>query len=215
MGKEAGSTSIASLESVFRSDIPVRDKFLSRLFGIFNEEVVRHWAACPQAPYMNYGRPTLYQPEHTRGYTLDFTLCEKHSGKIFVAEMKCELELGNYRYLRLSSPEQLDHHRNPAFQHFLRAAVEPRAMRAMVNGNPIPIDGAVLVWGALDDLGADHVKQAFGFADVLSVESMVRDLVRWRPPQWLRFVSHREQWSGDFFTYLTYGNVTPPGSAGA
>lgn len=58
---------------VFRSNSAHRDNFLARLFGIFSEEVVRAWCACPQAPYSNLGRPTLREPGEARGHTLDFT----------------------------------------------------------------------------------------------------------------------------------------------
>ena len=36
-----------------------RGKYLSRVFGIFSEEIVRIWAADPRAPFEDLGRPTL------------------------------------------------------------------------------------------------------------------------------------------------------------
>lgn len=56
------------------------------------------------------------------GHTLDFTLRNRETGKVFVAEMKCELEFKNYRYLRLIGAW---HHRGAAVQKFLRLAKDP------------------------------------------------------------------------------------------
>jgi len=94
-------------EEIFRTKNPARDKFLSRLFGLFSEEVVRYWCRCPAAPYEDLGRPTLRVPGEARGHTLDFTLRHKETVKVYVAEMKCELEFENYRYLRLTGAWQL------------------------------------------------------------------------------------------------------------
>jgi hypothetical protein len=96
-----------SLEDIFRTPVPARDKFLSRLLGLFSEEVVHYWCAQEKSPYENLGRPTLWAPGASRGHTLDFTLRERHRGKTFVAELKCELEYENYKYLRLANTSQL------------------------------------------------------------------------------------------------------------
>jgi hypothetical protein len=42
---EAVSMSGQVMEAIFKSGIPARDKLLSRVFGIFNEDIVRHRAA--------------------------------------------------------------------------------------------------------------------------------------------------------------------------
>ena len=88
-------------DSFFKTPNSPRDKYLSRLFGLFNEDVVRHWCALPETPYSDLGRPTLKLPGEARGYTLDFTLQHKGTGQVFVSEMKCWLEYEGYRYLRL------------------------------------------------------------------------------------------------------------------
>ncbi len=66
-----------TFQSLFCSDIQARDKFFSRLFGIFNEEIVRCWGKAPQAPYEEIGRPTVKSIGAKRGYTLDFTFRSK------------------------------------------------------------------------------------------------------------------------------------------
>jgi hypothetical protein len=99
---------MADLESVFRTGDSRRDNFLSRVFGIFSEEVVRHWCANPRSTYVDLGRPTLYGTDG-KWHTLDFTLQDQATSEIYVAEMKCELAYDNYRYLRLTDTHQLDH----------------------------------------------------------------------------------------------------------
>ena len=92
---------------LFRSDSSTRDKFLSRLFGIFSEEIVRCWASAPEAPYEDLGRPTVKAPTNeSRGYTLDFTFRSKADDAIYIVEMKSELQYQNYKYLILSEPSQ-------------------------------------------------------------------------------------------------------------
>jgi hypothetical protein len=75
-------------DSFFKSSNSPRDKYLSRLFGLFNEDVVRHWCGLPETPYTDLGRPTLKVPGEVRGYTLDFSLQHEVSCQVSVSEMK-------------------------------------------------------------------------------------------------------------------------------
>lgn len=79
-------------EGFFHSDAPARDKFLSGLFGLFSEQVVRAWCAWPEAAYKDVGRPTLYRPGQTGGRTIDFALRRRTTGETYAAELKCEPE---------------------------------------------------------------------------------------------------------------------------
>mgnify|MGYP000523508818 CR=1 FL=1 len=77
-----------------------RGKYLSRVFGIFSEEIVRIWAADPRAPFEDLGRPTL-RVDGEDGYsTLDFTLRSRDTELIFPAELKCEIEYQGYLHAR-------------------------------------------------------------------------------------------------------------------
>lgn len=189
-------------EKIFRTKDPARDKFLSRLFGLFSEEVVRHWCRYPAATYEDLGRPTIRAPGEMRGHTLDFTLRHRQTGKIFVAEMKCELEFENYRYLRLTGAWQLQHHRGAAFQKLLRLAGEPGAFETRVGGRQVQVDGAILIWGAVTPEGRNTVIAEYGFVDVLSVEEMVNDLHRWQPTGWREEVERLRHWSQELFDSL-------------
>jgi hypothetical protein len=175
--------SVPSFEDFFRSETPARDKFLSRLFGLFSEDVVRHWSGCPEAQYQNLGRPYLRPVGETKGYTLDFTL-RNRDAKTFVAELKCELEWDHYKYLRLTDASQLAHH-------------------------TLAVNGAVLVWGATTPAGCEAVRSTYGFADVLSVEAMLDDLRRWHCESWSVRVAEVGTWCSELTEFL--GGETPNG----
>ena len=69
-------------ENIFRRDDSkpnFRDKFLSRMFGIFSEEIVRTWCDNLKSLYEDLGRPTLKNNNNSggRGWTLDFTLMSR------------------------------------------------------------------------------------------------------------------------------------------
>ncbi len=80
-----------------------RGKFLARVFGIFSEDIVRLWAASPGSPYEDLGRPTVCFDGAAKGSTLDFTFRNRASNKIYVAEMKCEIEYQAFRYFVLNA----------------------------------------------------------------------------------------------------------------
>jgi len=182
-------------EHIFHTDNRAQDKFASRLFGTFSEEIVRIWCGDEQAPYADLGRPTLRTPEHERGHTIDFTFENRESGLVYVAEMKCELEYQNYHNLTLTGPEQLHRHlQKPAFQSFVHLATDPEAMPVVVNQQERGIDGAILVWGRYSDDGYQSVMDAYGFADILSVENIVADLLNWNNAQYAEFIAERQAW---------------------
>ena len=192
----------ARFESVFRSDSKQRDNFLARLFGIFSEHVVSTWCDCPQAPYLNIGRPTLRKPGESHGHTLDFTLRHRQSGQLYVAEMKCWITWANYRYLRLTEAAQLNSLAEPAFVKFLALARDPAAYQVFVDGQLTHVDGTILVWGAATEQGRSAAA-ALGIADVLTADDMVNDLHIWQPPSWQDFIAQRRSWATELFDYLS------------
>lgn len=46
--------------------------------------------------------------------------------------------------------------------------------------------------------------EKYGFADVLSVEQMLKDLARWQPEAWADWVVRRREWSDELFDWLKY-----------
>jgi hypothetical protein len=193
-------------EALFHTDNQVRDKFLSRMFGIFNEEVVRIWCRDANSPYIDLGRPTLVRTDGVgRGSTLDFTL-QNQDGLDFVAELKCELEYDEYRYLVLRRPDQLEHHcKKTAFGRFLHMANPEKRNRyqVTVNGDMLQIAGAILIWGSVTEEGHDEVMQQYRFADILSVEDMVWDLLMWNNQEYHQFLRDRNNWCQSLFYGLS------------
>jgi len=192
---------MVDFQQLFKSQVPTRDKFLSRLFGIFNEEPVRIWCAHSESPYGDLGRPTL-KKEGTRGSTLDFTFRAQNDGRLFVGELKCELEYNNYRYLTLTNPAQLAHHSGDAFKRFLAVAEAPDQFTVTVHGRPVEILGSILVWGSVTEEGKRAVMADTGVADVLSLEDIIGDLIRWRSEKYTQFIKDRAEWCDDLFSTL-------------
>ena len=197
--------------------VPERGKFLSRLFGIFSEQIVREWAADPRAPYENLGRPTLACGRPAP--TLDFLFKSRTTGQIFVVEQKCEIEYQNYRYLTLTHPHQLTHHSKNAFQAFLAAAAGkgPDARQWKVDGKPIAVDGSIVVWGCVSDEGRRAVIRETGLHDVLGLDDIIRDCAAWQTEGYRRLINERHQWSADLFGFLCgdhHDSIPPSTRAG-
>ena len=76
------------------------------------------------------------------GYTIDFAFRRGATQEAFVAELKCEIELINYRFLRLEESEQIQHHREKAaFQAFLNVAHSPSAQCVKIKRQDAAVAG--------------------------------------------------------------------------
>ena len=64
------------------------------------------------------------------------------------------------------------------------------------------VDGAILVWGDATAIGKEATIAKHGFADILTVSSMIQDLNRWKPTEWNTFISSRRRWTMEFFDGL-------------
>lgn len=179
-----------------------RAKFLSRVFGIFSEQIVSLWADNARSPYENLGRPTLKIDETDRGHTLDFTFRERASGRVYVSEMKCEIEYQNFKFFVLEHVSHLDHHKKPAFEAFLRAAHPTDSQTIYVGRRKMDSDGAILIWGAASPEGRRGVIEAKGFHDVLSVEDICADLAAWECLRYAELIQQRREWCNRLFDGL-------------
>ena len=90
----------------------------------------------------------------------------------------------------------------PAFGRFLEMATNPSAYEARVNAKPIEVHGAILVWGAVTEAGRHVAMDKYGFADVLSLEEMLRDLHEWGNAQWVERVAELRRWASGLFDGL-------------
>lgn len=190
------------LASLFQDGPTEKGSFLSRVFGIFNEEIIRIWARNERSPYnIHARRPTLY--EGIRGYTLDFLF--ERNGELFVAEMKCEIQYQDYKYWCLTNPKQLEHHfSKKAFELFLRLSHDSQSVPVKA-GKPIEVKGTVLVWGSATPAGITAVREKFGVSDVLTVESCIHDLIEWDSLEYLTLLREREQWLSSLLKGLRTG----------
>lgn len=197
-----------------------RAKFLSRLFGIFSETIVQIWSEDERAPHP----PTFSGPSPVRNPTLDFLFECRRTGRRFVVEQKCEIEFNGFRYFTLSGPEQLKHHDKNAFAAFLAAAKGevPGARDWKVGNRHYPVDGAILIWGAVSAAGREAVIGETGLHDVLGLDRIVADCAEWRPDAYCRLVSDRRSWCEQLFGFLddpsslaVEASATPPGTAPA
>jgi hypothetical protein len=187
--------------------LSIRDKFLARVFGIFSEEIVRIWGKIAQAPYKYMGRPSIIirngERNGERTLQLDFAFKSEDS-KVYIAEMKCELELDKYRYLSLKCPRQLDHHRGKkTFDCFLDLSKNKDAYPIKVR-KIIPIDGTILIWGSVVENCKDVVKGEYGFHDILSVENIATELHEARNEEYLNLLKQRCEWCQEMFSALGY-----------
>lgn len=76
------------------------------MFGIFSEEIISIWYQHERCVYSHLGRPRVRTDAASQPYTLDFTLQNRKSGKIFISEMKCEIEYRNFKYFVLQDASQ-------------------------------------------------------------------------------------------------------------
>jgi hypothetical protein len=181
---------------------PRRAKFLSRLFGLFSEELVRIWSGDVRAPYSEIGRCTIYDPKLPKPSTLDFTFIERSSERAFVVEMKCEIEFQNFKFLTLNNPLQLEHHKKDSFKAFLSAAARDGDQTTKVKGRLQKTEGAILIWGAVSPDGRQSCMAQYGFHDVIGVDQIIEDLVLWNSSEFAAFIEQLNVWSNDLFSFL-------------
>jgi len=176
-----------------------RDKFLSRVFGIFNEEIVRVWCRSTISQFIDKGRPTIKKNgDSTRGSTLDFTLQHKKTKKNFVSEMKCEIQFDNFRYLELKSTEDFKHHNKIAFQRFLNTAQEPVNYEVKIKGEATRIEGAILIWGKTSPVSTKSICASTGLTEILSLEEIINDLIAIEDMEYFELLNQKQKWFNYF-----------------
>jgi hypothetical protein len=191
-------------ERLFKTDNRARDNYRARLFAIFSEEIVRAWSRNPNAPYLDIGRPTLWLEGNFA--TLDFTFERRADGARFIAEQKAELAWAGYSQLRLINAAQVARHQGKrAFDWFMDATIEPAKYQVKVAGRPASTSGGILVWGATTHSGRADAIAEFGFADVLSLETMLADVRSWNDAAWSARVAELRAWTDEMLDGLLDG----------
>ena len=178
-----------------------RDKFLSRMFAIFSEDIVRAWCANKHSPFTDLGRPTVYDSDG-KYYTLDFLL-KDCNGNIFLTEMKCEIEYQKYSFLTLSHEGQLSRHRKKrAFQLLLEIASNPSMFQIKCNKKLVNVAGSALVWGRVSINDEQAFLNIYSLSHIISVESAIEDLVYWRDQTYYELIGKHELWCEQLFAGL-------------
>ena len=196
-----------------------REKFISRLFGIFSEEIVNTWCDRfdgDKFPYKNLGRPSLYDKENDKytGSTLDFTFQDKDN-KIYIVEMKCEIQYQNFKYFYLNYEDELEgfleHHNKKAFDKFREFPENKNGYIVKYSENSKTsekieikqedICGIILIWGKVNK-DIEYKKNIGDFHQILSVERMISDLIEWDDEKFKRMIAEHQCWSNDMFDQL-------------
>lgn len=199
---------MTDIRTFFDGNRKERGAYLSRIFGIFNEEIIKIWAHDQNSYYkIHEKRPTLYDGE--KPYTLDFTFIK--DSRLYVSEMKCEIEYQNYKFWKLHDPEkQFKHHQTKrAFQLFLNLSKNPGSVPVKA-GDSIEAAGTILVWGAATEQGKRIAKEKYRIFDVITIEECIDDLVNWKNSEYLELINDRNNWSNEFFEALKTNQWMPP-----
>lgn len=151
-----------------------------------------------------WGGPLLWR-ENAYKYSLDFALCSRATGETFVAEMKCWLAWENATYLRLEDITPLQKLKGTAWEAFMELTCNPSVYEIKVDRRPLtpPIRGTILMWGATREQGRQAAMTTYGFADVLSAESMLDDLHTSNSAEWTLIIDQLKDWSNSLLTYLS------------
>ena len=107
--------------------------------------------------------------------------------------MKCEIQYQNYKFLTLNPSTDLNKRAKskPALKKFLDATQNPSNFEITLGTKPnqkiIKIDGGILVWGRVSNDGKKSKTELHGFADILSLESIINDLIEWDNKEYKTF----------------------------
>ena len=102
----------------------------------------------------------------------------------------------------LEKVEQLEHHKKPAFDAFLKAATYSPDQTVHIGGEGINIHGAILIWGSVTSEGKKAVTASKGFHDVLSIADICNDLSSWNHEGYRTLIAQRQQWCNELFVGL-------------
>lgn len=234
-----------NFRELFCQENQKKDNFLSRVFGIFSEEIVDFWLANRESKYVKIGRPTLYKKEMANGIstqnkkensaTLDFLIMNKNDGKYFIVEQKNFLAykkgtmalmnedadskfMVNFEgwskakrkstlawdfFLDFSSDKYIVKYNQPIFNDKKGKIVRSKSVRL----NPDAKIGKVLLWSSFNKKGKAKIIHDYGFDDILSLEKIISDLIKWNDEDYFNWLVERSNWTSDLFNILKAGVV--------
>jgi hypothetical protein len=103
----------------------------------------------------------------------------------------------------LENSGQLDHHRGKAaFDWFMDLARNPQQHPVKIGGEETSVGGSVLVWGSVDEDARPQIMEETGLNEILSLESIVQDLLAWGSSEMEQFISAKHDWLNELFIEL-------------
>jgi Lhr-like helicase len=194
-----------NLWDIGKSNDLEKDKFISRFFGIFNESIADIYFKSPFSKYKNIGRPTIKINDER--YTLDFTLKHNESEKLYICEMKSEMQYRNYMRLELENIEQIKSFTKKAFKYFLDIANNSKKYKIEVNKKTIKVDGIIMLWGKItnDSNKLNEFRKTFNVYDILSLENMINEMIKNNYSDYYQFINKKNDWVNEFFFKITKG----------
>ena len=89
------------------------------------------------------------------------------------------------------------------FASFLEAAANPAPYTVLTRSGEFPVGGSILIWGRLESKKVRaSIRRTYALQDVLSVESIIHDLVTWENRDFQMLLDRRAAWSHEFFRGL-------------
>lgn len=182
--------------------------FLSRVFGIFREEIVKYWVDNDQCEYEDLGRPTIIKKSDGGKVTLDYTF--KKGETVFIVEQKNFYGYSNGRLAEISTSETFIEafeqwskskaKQTLAWDYFLN--FDPNNYIVQVNKQETLVDGRILIWADYTNEGKQMLMEKLNLKDIISVNEILNDLRKWGDKKYLEFITSREKWVMELFNGL-------------
>ena len=185
--------------------------FLSRIVGVFSEEIVRFWLENERCKYINIGRPQVSTSGDPKNYTLDFLLQNTKTKKYFIAEQKCFFGFKNGTLKKISEVETF----TMEFEKWsTKKSISTIAWDRFINFDKdtsvvsnkqkkYSVSGKVLIWASYDKKAKENFQKKYKLSDVISFEHIIRDLKDWSDESYIKFIKEKQKWINELFKNFT------------
>lgn len=184
--------------------------FLSRIIGIFSEDVVRFWLENKKCKYNFLGRPQVWTENDSKKYSLDYLLQDKKTKKCYIAEQKCFFGFKDGKLKKISEAETFsivfDKWSNEKRNHtvaWARFIEFNNDSHVSIKNKKCDVSGKILVWASCDKKAKKDFQKKHNIFDVVSFEQVIRDLNKWEDRKYLGFLKDRKKWINQLFNSLT------------
>ncbi len=194
-----------------------QNNYLSRLIGLFGEEISEKWLANDNSAYSNFGRPTIYWIEEgkKKRATLDFLI--EREGKIYIVEQKNFFAYNKGRLRTIDSSDDFrkafaswnttKNKATPAWKIF--NSFEQHEYEIKIGKKEYrKLDGKVVFWSDLIEADKDYFLtlseelNRTRYNDAIGLVQMINDLKRWKDTDYEALIENYIQWNKDLFDNL-------------